>query len=97
MVELIILSRGGGSVIAATKKERFEATPPEIVVRSTVGAGDSLIGGFLYQSFEVGTLEESLRWGIASGTACAASYGTELAHLGDIKKFLPLVKLEQLR
>lgn len=96
-VTLIILSRGGGSVIAATAKERWVATPPKIEVHSTVGAGDSLIGGFLYQYFQVGSLEEALRWGIASGTACAASYGTELAHLGDIRQFLPQVKLEQIR
>jgi 1-phosphofructokinase family hexose kinase len=95
-VELIILSRGGGSVIAATKKERFEATPPEITVRSTVGAGDSLIGGFIYQWFQTGSLEQALRYGIASGTACAASLGTELAHLSDINRFLPLVQIKEL-
>jgi 1-phosphofructokinase family hexose kinase len=96
LVELVILSRGGGSVIAATKKQRFEAIPPKIEVRSTVGAGDSLIGGFIYQWFQTGELEQALRYGIASGTACAASLGTELAHLGDINRFLPLVTVNEL-
>lgn len=96
LVELIILSRGGGSVIAATKTARFEATPPKIEVRSTVGAGDSLIGGFLYQWFQTGSLEQSLRQGVASGTACASSLGTELAHLGDINRYLPQVTIKEL-
>lgn len=95
-VELIILTRGGGKVIAATKKERLLGIPPQIEARSSVGAGDSLIGGFLYRYFQVGTLDEALRWGIAAGTACAASVGTELAHLADIQRFLPQVKIEEL-
>lgn len=96
LVELVILSRGGGSVIAATKKERYIAIPPKITVRSTVGAGDSLIGGFLYQWFQTGELADALRYGVASGTACAASLGTELAHLADINRFLPLVQIKEL-
>jgi 1-phosphofructokinase len=96
LVELIILSRGGGAVIAATKKERYVAIPPAITVRSTVGAGDSLIGGFLYQWFQTGELASALRYGVASGTACASSFGTELAHLGDITRFLPQVEIKEL-
>lgn len=96
-VEPIILTRGGGQVIAATKRERWLGIPPKIEARSTVGAGDSLIGGFLHQYQADGCLEEALRTGIASGTACASSIGTELAHLTDIRKFAPQVELRQLR
>jgi 1-phosphofructokinase len=95
-VELIILTRGGGQVVAATKKARYRGVPPQIETRSTVGAGDSLIGGFLYRYFQVGDLADALRWGIASGTACAASLGTELAHLADVNRFLPLVEIGEL-
>lgn len=96
MVELIILTQGGGPIIAATRKERWRGTPPPIELRSTVGAGDSLIGGFLYQYFQSGSLELALRWGIAAGSACASSMGTELAHLGDIQRLLPEVQLQEL-
>lgn len=96
-VELIILSNGGSSVIAATRDECWVGTPPAIEVRSTVGAGDSLIAGFLYKYTTGGTIEESLTWGIAAGTACAAALGTELAHYGDIQTYLPQVNLQPIR
>jgi 1-phosphofructokinase len=95
-VELVILTQGSGSVIAATRDERIEGTPPAIQARSTVGAGDSMIAGFLHAYFKERSLEDALRWGIAAGTACASSIGTELAHLSDIRLFLPQVQLKHL-
>lgn len=42
---------------------------------STVGAGDSLVAGFLYGWKLHGTLEGALRWGVAAGSATAFSHG----------------------
>jgi 1-phosphofructokinase len=95
-VELIILSNGAKSVIAATAQTRWVGIPPRIEARSTVGAGDSLVAGFLHRYTQGAALEEALRWGIASGTACAAAVGTELAHLADVQHFLPLVELQEI-
>ncbi|MEB3196069.1 MAG: 1-phosphofructokinase [Candidatus Sericytochromatia bacterium] len=90
-VELILLSNGPKQVIAATRKERWLATPPPVQVRSTVGAGDSMVAGFLHKFVHGETLPESLRWAVASGTACVAAEGTELAHYRDVLQFLPQV------
>lgn len=42
---------------------------------STVGAGDSLVAGFLYGKKLHGSLEGGLRWGVAAGAATAFSKG----------------------
>lgn len=97
LVELIILSNGAKQVIAATKHERWIGKPPETEVRSTVGAGDSLIAGFLNKYTQGCGLEESLCWGLAAGTACVSAYGTELAHYADVVRFAPLVQLTPMK
>ncbi|MEB3285494.1 MAG: 1-phosphofructokinase [Candidatus Sericytochromatia bacterium] len=94
LVELILLSNGPHEVIAATRKERWLARPPRVEVRSTVGAGDSMVAGFLNQHVQGAELPDSLRWAVAAGTACVAAQGTELAHFADVMRFAPEVQIE---
>jgi 6-phosphofructokinase 2 len=96
-VELVILSNGPAEVIAATRRERWLAVPPKVEVRSTVGAGDSMVAGFLHRFTQGAGLEESLRWAVAAGTACVAAHGTELAHYADVLRFAPEVTLTPCR
>jgi 1-phosphofructokinase len=96
-VELIVLTRGHGCVIAATRKQRLKATPPPCEARTTVGAGDSMIAGFLHAYKGPDSLGEALCWGVAAGTACVVSPGTELAHLADVRRFRALVEVTPVR
>lgn len=96
MVEIVLLSRGPGPVLAATRAQRVMATPPAVETRTTVGAGDSMVAGFLHQYHATQNLAEALRWGVATGSACAGSAGTELAHLADVRRLLERVKVEDL-
>ena len=51
-VEIAVISRGEEGIIAATDKEVFKAVPPEVKVKSAVGAGDCTIAGLAkYSSF----------------------------------------------
>jgi 1-phosphofructokinase family hexose kinase len=94
-VELIVLTRGHGQVLAATRDERLVATPPEVEARTSVGAGDSLIAGFLYAYEGPSSLAQALRYGVATGTACVISPGTELAHLADVQRLLDRVHITE--
>jgi 1-phosphofructokinase family hexose kinase len=94
LVELVLLSNGPQEVLAATRKERWRARPPQVEVRSTVGAGDSMVAGFLHRHVQGAELSESLRWAVAAGTACVAAQGTELAHYADVLRFAPRVVVE---
>ena len=56
---------------------------------STVGAGDSLVAGFLYGWQLHGTLEGAFRWGMAAGAATAFSAG--IATGEEVKRLYPQV------
>ncbi len=58
--------------------------------RSTVGAGDSLVAGFLYGRQICDTPESALRWGIAAGAATA--FSSKIASGGEVKKIFPSVR-----
>ena len=76
--------------------EVWMAKPPSVRVNSAVGAGDSLVGGFLVGWMTTGSLTEAFRWGIASGAATAMTPGTELCHRRDVHRLLRRVTIQRL-
>ena len=72
----IIVSMGArGALLLTEEGKRFFCRAPRGAAVSTVGAGDSLVAGFLYGSRLHGTLEGGLRWGVAAGAATAFTRG----------------------
>ena len=71
---------------------------PEIPVqvRSTVGAGDALVGGLLYGLVRHGTMREAIRAGTAAGTASVMTEGTQLIVPEDFERLLPQVQIQEL-
>lgn len=95
-VEIVVLSDGPRAAYGISADEVWVATPPAIEAQSAVGAGDSMLGGVLWQLSCGARLEEALAWGVASGAATAMTPGTELCHLRDVKVLLEQVKLRRL-
>lgn len=62
----LLVSEDGRSLFCGTAKGKAV---------STVGAGDSLVAGFLYGWARCNTPEDALRWGVAAGAATAFSNG----------------------
>ena len=50
------------------------AQAPDGTVKNSVGAGDSMVAGFLAGWLRFGDYERALRMGIAAGSATAFSY-----------------------
>ena len=97
-ITLVIISLGseGALLACANPREMWLAHPPAIRVDSAVGAGDSLVGGFLSAWVKGRSLVEAFRLGVAGGTAAAMTPGTELCHAVDVKRLLPRVKVRRL-
>ncbi len=92
-IEIGVISRGKEGIIAATKKNIFKAVPPQVKVRSAVGAGDCTIAGLALKLAYGEPLLEACRLAVAMGTAAVLTPGTELCHRADVERLLPQIKV----
>lgn len=72
-----LVTLGGDGAVLVTADGAWHGTPPPTRVRSTVGAGDSSLAGFLLAETAGAGPEERLRSGIRYGSAAAALPGTQ--------------------
>lgn len=72
----VLVSMAGDGAILLTEDGRvLRRRPPQGKVRNSVGAGDSMVAGFLAGYLRTGTYEEALKLGTAAGSASAFSEG----------------------
>lgn len=76
--EVIVVSMGpaGAMLVTANEQERIPA--PVVKKLSTVGAGDSMLGGMAWMLEQLATLKEVVRFGVACGTAATMNTGSQL-------------------
>ena len=70
---VLVSMAGEGAVLAAENGQLYEAPAPKGTVVSGVGAGDSMVAGFLAGWMGSGDYEEAFYRGIAAGSASAFS------------------------
>ena len=75
----VVVSRGKDGAGLASAQELFVGISPSVVVKSTVGSGDSMVGAMLWALEEGRPLAEAFRWGLAAGAATASTDGSEIA------------------
>jgi 6-phosphofructokinase 2 len=90
--EIVVVSLGAGGAMLVSKDQVIQMIPPVVKRKSTVGAGDSMVAGLVLGLLQGRSLTESLRYGIACGTAATLNEGTELCHKEDVEKLVPLVR-----
>ncbi len=95
-IEIVLVSRGKEGLILSLRDRKLKCTAPPVEVASTVGAGDSSVGGFILAHSRGEPLEECLRLACAAGTATVMSPGTELGSREQVEKLLPLVEITEL-
>ncbi|OAX49868.1 1-phosphofructokinase [Paenibacillus sp. AD87] len=69
----VLISMAGEGALLITKTDVYHASVPKGVVKNSVGAGDSMIGGFVGTFGLNEDLLEAFRTGVASGSATAFS------------------------
>lgn len=72
---VIVSLAGDGAVMVTEDGQIYETKPPRGKVQSSVGAGDSMVAGFLYSYVQSGDLERSFYYGVCTGSASAFSQG----------------------
>ncbi len=68
------MAKDGALLLDETGKTHRMAAPSG-KVRNSVGAGDSMVAGFLAGWLQTGSYEKALRLGTAAGSATACSLG----------------------
>ncbi|KMJ58015.1 phosphofructokinase [Bacillus sp. LL01] len=93
-VQNVVVSMAGEGALLYTDDGVYFAKAPKGEVKNSVGAGDSLVAGFLAGYVSSNNSQEALRYGIASGSATAFSY--DLCQKADVNGLLEQVHIEKL-
>ena len=96
-VETVLVSMGADGIVMVTRDRVFHARPPKVTVRSTVGAGDCAVAGFVHGLAAGDSNTDALRRAVATGTAATLNPGTGLCRCTDIDALLPQVAVEEIK
>lgn len=90
--EIVVVSLGPQGAVLVTQ-DLFECIPaPTVSKKSTVGAGDSMVGGMVWALSQNKPLEEVIRWGVACGSAATMNEGTQLFKRSDVNRLFDWLK-----
>ena len=93
-IENALISLGADGAVLACDEGLFVARPPHVDAVSTIGAGDSMIAGFIAAESE--PAENRLKTAIAYGSAACLREGTNPPKSQDIADIRRLVVLEKI-
>ena len=83
---VLISMAGDGAVLITEDGQVFQSEAPKGKLVNSVGAGDSMVAGFLAGYVATEDYEQALRWGICAGSASA--FQEWLASKEDVEKLL---------
>jgi len=95
-VEVVMVSRGAKGIVLVSRQERYRAIPPAVTVRSTVGAGDSTVAGFVFTHAAGKGLDAFVRVATAAGTAATLAPGNQLCRVEDVRRLVPKINVVSL-
>ncbi len=95
-VEAVALTLGEQGALLVTADKVYRAQPMSIEPVSTVGAGDSFLGGLVAALAANNPLQQAFRVAVAAGSAAVLSPGTELCRKDVVQRLLPEVKVNEM-
>jgi 1-phosphofructokinase len=93
-IQHVVVSMGGEGALLVTEDLALLAEAPRGRVVNTVGAGDSLVAGFLASFTRNENATEAFRYGVASGSATA--FSSDLCEKNDVEKLLEQITIRSL-
>lgn len=95
-VKLVVVSDGGNGSIFVTKEEAFIAKGIKVEVKSTVGAGDSMVAAIAYGLDQKLELKDIMVLASAVSTANVMTEGTQTGDLSIIESLKEKVRIEKI-
>jgi 1-phosphofructokinase len=95
-VRRVAVSMGGAGAVFLENGRALLARPPEVEVRSTVGAGDAMVSGIVYALIHGLPLEDVARAATASGAYAVTAVGPGIEDPAEHRKLMDKVRIEGL-
>ena len=83
---VLVSMAGDGDILVAEDGSIYEAEAPDGTVVNSVGAGDSMVAGFLAGYLQSGSYETAFQMGVCTGSASA--FSEELATKEEVERLL---------
>lgn len=95
-ISTVVVSLGSKGALFITKTEAFHIPAPRVKVRSKVGAGDSLIGGFALGLYRKKSIRQAACLGIAASSSAVMREAPRLCLHKDVAPLLKLIHIKEL-
>jgi 1-phosphofructokinase len=92
--EQVLISLGAEGAVGVAGNDALLARPPAVKVRSTVGAGDTMVAVMAHAALEGLPFRQAFRMAVAASAASVAMEGTKVADLAAVQALIPEVALE---
>jgi len=92
----VLVSLGRRGALLSNGTSSWLASPPTVVERNPVGAGDSMVAGLVWGLARGWPLPEALRWAVASGAAAASLAGTAFGGTAMVEDLARRVEITQI-
>ena len=87
---ILVSMAGEGAVFVDSNQKVYTSPAPKGKVVNSVGAGDSMVAGFLYGYQSTGQMKEAFYYGIATGSASA--FSAQLAKKEEVEHLYEQIK-----
>ena len=94
-VQHAVVSMGEMGAMYVSADKTLFAPALRVEIKSTVGAGDAMIGGMLLGYSKEKDMARAFRYGIAAGAASVMTAGTQLIVKEDFERLLDMVKIQE--
>jgi 6-phosphofructokinase 2 len=94
--QAVALTLGEQGALLVTADQSWRALPLTVEVVSTVGAGDSFLGGMVSALAAGEPMEKAFRVAVAAGSAAILTAGTGLCREADVKRLLAEVQIREI-
>ena len=89
--EVVAISLGSDGAMVVSANQVWRARALQVNVQTTVGAGDSFVGGMVWALSRKDSLLKAFQFGMAAGAAALLAPGTSLCQAADVHQLLPSV------
>jgi 6-phosphofructokinase 2 len=90
--EIIVVSMGAAGAMLVTGNSAETIRAPQVIRKSTAGAGDSMVAGIVFYLLQGKSIFEAAQYGVACGTAATLNPGTELCRKEDVTALFELIR-----